>query len=121
MIDAECFLDDNGDVYLYWGSGLNWINGKCFVVKLKNDMVTFDGSPRDVTPPHYFEAPYMLKRNGMYYLMYSEGKAIDPTYKIRYSTGNNSLRTLDGRNHESDHCNIQRQHDSRTRTSYGVH
>ena len=87
MIDAECFLDDNGDVYLYWGSGLNWINGKCFVVKLKNDMVSFDGSPRDITPPHYFEAPYMLKRDGMYYLMYSEGKAIDPTYKIRYSAG----------------------------------
>jgi enterochelin esterase-like enzyme len=30
----------------------------------------------------------MLKRHGIYYLMYSEGKAIDPTYKIRYSTGN---------------------------------
>ncbi len=87
MIDAECFIDDNGEVYLYWGSGLNWINGRCFAVKLKDDMVTFDNSPKDVTPPHYFEAPYMLKRNGMYYLMYSEGKAIDPTYKIRYSTG----------------------------------
>jgi beta-xylosidase len=31
----------------------------------------------------------MLKRNGTYYLMYSEGKAIDPTYKIRYSTSEN--------------------------------
>jgi beta-xylosidase len=87
MIDAECFIDDDGEAYLYWGSGLNWINGKCFAVKLKNDMVTFDGAPKDVTPPNYFEAPYMLKRNGTYYLMYSEGKAIDPTYKIRYSTG----------------------------------
>jgi beta-xylosidase len=37
MIDAECFIDDNGETYLYWGSGLNWINGKCFAVKLKSD------------------------------------------------------------------------------------
>ena len=87
MIDAECFIDDDGRAYLYWGSGWNWVNSKCFVAKLKNDMITFDGVPRDVTPPHYFEAPYMLKRNGIYYLMYSEGKAIDATYKIQYSTG----------------------------------
>ncbi len=87
MIDAECFIDDDGQAYLYWGSGLNWVNGKCFVVKLKDDMITFDGDPLDVTPPNYFEAPYMLKRDGIYYLMYSQGKAIDATYKIRYSTG----------------------------------
>ena len=87
MIDAECFIDDDGQAYLYWGSGWNWVNGKCFVVKLKNDMITFDSTPRDVTPPNYFEAPYMLKRNGIYYLMYSQGKAIDASYKIRYSTG----------------------------------
>jgi beta-xylosidase len=89
MIDAECFIDEDGQVYLYWGSGLNWVNGKCFAVKLKNDMISFDGDPQDITPPNYFEAPFMMKRNGTYYLMYSEGKAIDPTYKIRYSTSKN--------------------------------
>ena len=87
MIDAECFIDDDGQAYLYWGSGLNWVNGKCFVVKLKNDMVTFDGAPKDITPSNYFEAPYMHKRNGIYYLMYSDGKCSDSTYKVRYSTG----------------------------------
>jgi beta-xylosidase len=87
MIDAECFIDDDGQAYLYWGSGLGWINGRCFVVKLKNDMVTFDGEPKIITPPNYFEAPYMMKRNGVYYLMYSDGKAIDASYKIRYSIG----------------------------------
>ena len=89
MIDAECFIDSDGQAYLYWGSGLNWVNGHCFAVKLDKDMVTFVGEPKDITPPNYFEAPYMLKRNGTYYLMYSEGKAIDPTYKIRYSTSEN--------------------------------
>jgi len=91
MIDADCFIDDDGQAYLYWGSGLEWINGRCFVVKLKNDMITFEGEPVNVTPPNYFEAPFMFKRNGIYYLMYSNGKAIDSSYNIRYSTGKTPL------------------------------
>lgn len=87
MIDAECFIDTNGQAYMYWGSGLNWVNGKCFAVKLDKDMVTFVGKPEDITPPNYFEAPFMCKKNGVYYLMYSNGKAIDATYNVRYSTG----------------------------------
>ena len=43
MIDAEAFVDEDGTAYLYWGSGLNWTNGHCFVVKLNPDMVSFDG------------------------------------------------------------------------------
>ena len=73
MIDAECFVDDDGQAYLYWGSGLGWVNGRCFAVGLKSDMTTFDGDPKVITPPGYFEAPYMLKRRGVYYLMYSDG------------------------------------------------
>jgi len=84
-IDPDCFIDDDGQAYLYWGSGYNWVNGHCMAVKLKKDMVTFDGKPTDITPPHYFEAPHMVKRNGLYYLMYSYGKAIDATYQVRYS------------------------------------
>lgn len=84
-IDPDCFIDNDGQAYLYWGSGFNWVNGHCMAVKLKKDMVTFDGEPIDITPPHYFEAPHMVKRNNMYYLMYSYGKAIDATYQIRYS------------------------------------
>ena len=85
-IDPDCFIDDNGQGYLYWGSGLNWVNGHCMAVKLKKDMITFDGKPIDITPPHYFEAPHMVKRKGLYYLMYSHGKAIDASYQVRYST-----------------------------------
>ncbi len=87
MIDAECFIDEDGQAYLYWGSGLNWVNGKCFAAKLRPDMVSFYDPPKDITPPDYFEAPFMMKRRGVYYLMYSEGKAIDSTYNIRYATG----------------------------------
>lgn len=89
-IDAECFIDEDGQAYIYWGSsdsGLD-IEGRCLAVKLNADMASFSGSPVDVTPPHYFEAPYMLKRNGIYYLMYSWGHTWDKTYQVRYATGN---------------------------------
>ncbi len=87
MIDAEAFIDDDGSAYLYWGSGWNWTNGRCFAVKLKADMVTFDGEPRDVTPGNYFEAPFMVKRGGKYFLTYSNGKTISDTYEVRAAVG----------------------------------
>ena len=88
MIDAEAFIDDDGQAYLYWGSGLNWVNGHCFVVKLADDMISFDEKTiKDVTPPNYFEAPVMVKKNNKYYLMYSDGKCTNETYKVRYAVG----------------------------------
>ncbi|MDM8159326.1 family 43 glycosylhydrolase [Labilibaculum sp. K2S] len=86
MIDAECFIDDDNRAYLYWGSGLNWVNGKCFMVPLAENMVDFLKEPLDVTPTDFFEGPFMMKKNGTYYLMFSNGKAIDHTYNIRYAT-----------------------------------
>jgi len=86
-IDADCFIDDDGQAYLYWGSGFNWVNGHCMAAKLNADMASFKTKPVDITPPHYFEAPHMVKRKGKYYLMYSYGKAIDTSYQIRYSVG----------------------------------
>ena len=88
-IDAECFIDDDGEAYLYWGSsnsGLS-IEGRCLAVKLNKDMASFSDTPQDVTPPYFFEAPYMLKQDGTYYLMYSFGKTWDKTYQVRYATG----------------------------------
>jgi len=86
-IDADCFIDDDGQAYLYWGSGFKWVNGKCMAVKLQKDMYSFSGEAVEVTPPNYFEAPHMIKRNSRYFLMFSHGKAIDETYKIGYSEG----------------------------------
>ncbi len=90
-IDADCFIDDDNQAYLYWGSGFHWINGVCMAVKLNSDMVSFDGEPIEVTPAHYFEAPHMMKRFNKYYLMFSDGKAIDHTYKIGYAVGDSPM------------------------------
>jgi arabinoxylan arabinofuranohydrolase len=88
-IDAECFIDDDGQAYLYWGSSDSGrdIEGRCLGVKLNPDMTSFAEMPKDVTPPHYFEAPYMFKKEGKYYFSYSWGKTWDETYQIRYATG----------------------------------
>jgi beta-xylosidase len=91
MIDAEAFIDENGETYLYWGSGWNWVNGKCWAVKLRPDLTTFAGEPVDVTPANYFEAPFVLKRGGIYYLMYSQGKTTDDSYRVHYATGTDPL------------------------------
>ena len=91
MIDAEAFIDTDGSAYLYWGSGWDWKNGRCFAVKLKPDMATFDGEPRDVTPGNYFEGPFMFKRAGRYYLSYSQGITIADTYQVHYAIGDSPL------------------------------
>ncbi|MDN3582414.1 family 43 glycosylhydrolase [Mucilaginibacter flavus] len=90
-IDPDCFIDADGSAYLYWGSGYKWINGHCMAVKLKKDMVSFDGAPVEVTTPHFFEGAHMVKRNKVYYLMFSEGKAIDASYQVGYAKGNSPL------------------------------
>lgn len=110
MIDADCFIDTDGQAYLYWGSGLNWVNGGCFVVKLKEDMITFDGEIQNVTPPNYFEGPLMVKNNSKYYLMYSDGKVIDTTYKVRYSIGDTPFGPwMEGKNSPILHTGIDNE------------
>lgn len=91
MIDAEAFIDDDGSAWLYWGSGLGWVNGRCYAVQLAPDMTSFVGEVRDVTPSNYFEAPFMVKRAGRYFLMYSEGRTDLDTYEVRYAVGDHPL------------------------------
>ncbi|MDQ8205674.1 family 43 glycosylhydrolase [Pelagicoccus sp. SDUM812003] len=91
MIDAQAFVDDDGNAYLYWGSGWNWTNGRCFAAKLNPDMASFDGEVKDVTPSNYFEAPVMVKRDERYFLMYSNGKTTIDTYQVHYAIGDSPL------------------------------
>ena len=89
-IGAECFIDDDNRAYLYWGSGLNWINGHCYAVMLAPDMYSFASEPIDITP-NYFKSPSVVKISNHYYMFYSDGRCIDSTYKIRYAISNNPL------------------------------
>lgn len=63
-IDAEIFIDDDGQAYAYWG--------RYHVAKLK-DMVSID-SIRTIKTPHssyYSEGPIFFKRKGIYYYLYT--------------------------------------------------
>lgn len=89
MIDAEVFIDDDGAAYLYWGSGWEWKNGRCWAARLGPDFASLVGEVRDVTPPRYFEAPFMWKRNGRYFLTYSDGRTDQDTYQVHYAVADN--------------------------------
>jgi hypothetical protein len=81
-IDPMVFTDDDGQSYLYWGQGV------ARAVRLNADMVSFDPTQvRTITPAGYNEAPFVLKRNGTYYLMWSENDTRSEDYRVAYATG----------------------------------
>jgi beta-xylosidase len=79
-IDQMAFLDDDGQAYLYYGG---WQHAN--VVKLAKDMIHTEGEFKEITPEHYVEGPFMLKRNGTYYFMWSEGGWGNDTYGVAYA------------------------------------
>jgi len=78
-IDQMVFEDDDGQAYMVYGG---WKHAN--VVKLAPDLlgvVPFpDGTTyKDITPdPDYVEGPFMAKRRGVYYFMWSEGEWTGP-------------------------------------------
>ncbi|MBP3714071.1 MAG: family 43 glycosylhydrolase [Phocaeicola sp.] len=74
-IDAEIFIDDDGQAYAFWGGRK--------VTKLGTDMITLD-SIHTLTTPHkeYSEGPIFFKRKGIYYYLYTIGG--DEKYQYAY-------------------------------------
>ncbi len=86
-IDAHCFVDDDGRAYLYYGG-----HGHCVVAPLTPTMQAIHRAPREITPsPGYVEGPFMIKRRGVYYLMWSEGNWTDSTYLAAYGASTSPL------------------------------
>ncbi len=84
-IDQFVFRDDDGQFYMYYGG---WRH--CNMVKLSPDLLSIvpfeDGSQfKEVTPENYVEGPFMFKRNGKYYFMWSEGGWTGPNYSVAYA------------------------------------
>ncbi|WP_286710067.1 MULTISPECIES: family 43 glycosylhydrolase [Sphingobacterium] len=85
-LDGQTFRDDDGRIYLFWGTWGIYPDHGCGVGILNRDMKTFDKTaliPNTVAKD-FFEAPYMFKRKGIYYLMYSSGHCEDGTYRVQY-------------------------------------
>jgi len=84
-IDQFVFKDDDGTFYMYYGG---W--GRCNMVQLNKNftgLVPFsDGSLyKEVTPEGYVEGPFMFKKDGIYYFMWSEGGWTGPDYHVAYA------------------------------------
>ncbi|KAL1857579.1 hypothetical protein VTK73DRAFT_8026 [Phialemonium thermophilum] len=96
-IDQDVFIDDaDGQAYIYYGG-----HSHANVAKLNRDMISIgtldDGGTqfREITPPNYVEGAQMVKRNGMYYLMWSEGGWGGPDYAVSYAASTSPLGPFD--------------------------
>jgi hypothetical protein len=89
-IDPYVFLDDEGSRYLYFGSG----GGGLRVAKLNADMISFASTPTNISPggaSGTLEGCGLFKRNGTYYLYWSEGDTRNATYSMAYAKASSAL------------------------------
>ncbi|HOU93065.1 MAG TPA: family 43 glycosylhydrolase, partial [Polyangiaceae bacterium] len=88
-IDPAVFVDDDGQAYLYYGGFWRLVGGR-----LGDDMISLEGELAELringTPGDggYWEAPYLIKRDGTYYLIYAAGQ--NPA-TIDYATSSSPL------------------------------
>ncbi|MCR4810177.1 MAG: family 43 glycosylhydrolase [Prevotella sp.] len=85
-LDPQLFRDDDGQEYLYFctwgiyqgfGCGVTKVNG----TRLDEKKLIPNTELKDI-----FEAPFVFKRNGVYYFTYSSGSCHDHTYRVQYAT-----------------------------------
>ena len=87
-LDPALFRDDDGSEYLYFGTWGIYKGFGCGVAKLSEDGRSFTDKKlilnTEITD--FFEAPFVFKRNGIYYFTYSSGSCHDDTYRVQYAT-----------------------------------
>jgi beta-xylosidase len=86
-IDQVVFKDADGSYYIVYGG---WRH--CNIAKLNADFTGFvpfpDGSTfKEITPQGYVEGAFMLRKDGRYYFMWSEGGWTGPNYAVAYAIG----------------------------------
>jgi len=77
--------ETNDQWYMYYGG---W--GHCNIVRLSPDftsLIPFDDGDmyKEITPLNYVEGPFMFKKNGKYYFMWSEGGWTGADYHVAYA------------------------------------
>jgi xylan 1,4-beta-xylosidase len=96
-IDAHLFQDEDGKFYLYY---VNLAGGFKIMVQPMADPLTKKDAVKEVLHPtepwekisgEVTEGPFMLKRKGTYYLMFSGTGADSPNYGLGYATSKSPL------------------------------
>jgi beta-xylosidase len=94
QIDVDVFTDpDTGKSYLYWG------NGYMAGAALNDDMTSINEATVTLMTPRggtledyaYREAPYVFKRNGTYYFLWSVDDTGAANYHVAYGTSTSPL------------------------------
>ena len=82
-IDAELLLDDDGSYYMVWSQR--------YMAKMNRDFSAFDGEPVPVHTKRggYSEGPQLIKRNGIYYYLYTLGGS--ESYQYAYMMSRDSV------------------------------
>lgn len=99
-IDPDPFVDDNGDVYLYFSRDCSENpTSDIYVVKLSKDLKQTIGQPKLLLTPtqswekkgKWNEAPFVIKYKNQYYLFYSANFYASPDYSVGYAVSNNPM------------------------------
>lgn len=108
VIDAHVFIDTDNNKYLYFSRDcsenivVNRHESHIYGVRLSEDMVSVIGQPQLLTKPDqpwelnsgdyvWNEGAFVLKHEGLYYLMYSSNYYASRDYSIGYATSLNPL------------------------------
>src|SRR5690606_3064761 len=85
-IDPNVFIDKDGQAYLYWSQG------HIYGARLKDNMLELASEPQilaELPSKGLKEGPYMIERNGIYYLTYPHVE--NNTERLEYAIGDNPL------------------------------
>lgn len=90
-IDQFVYKENDSTYYMFYGG---WRH--CNVVLLENDFSGIRPFPdgelyKEVTPESYVEGPFMFKKDGKYYFMWSEGGWGGPDYRAAYAISDSPL------------------------------
>ena len=125
-LDTQVFEDRDGTFYAYWGTWGIFPNSGCGIGVLNPDMKSFSRFAMipNTQAKEFFEAPFMIERNGVYYFTYSSGSCHDASYRVQYAVGskpdgefrmgpNNPILATseDGKVHGPGHHSILQQGD----------
>ena len=97
-IDAHFYKDDDGIIYLLyggWGHLMICVMNETMDGFKKVSEPCFDGVAKEITPKDYVEAPYIMKIDGKYHLMYSTGNWENGTYMVKAGVSDSLFETFE--------------------------
>ncbi len=91
LFDPACYVDDDGQAYLYVGGGQNG-EDNARVIRLNDDMISLkDTAATTIVADGFFEASFMHKRDGVYYFTYSSDFTPEHGGALEYLTSDNPM------------------------------